>query len=338
MDQVDTLRDLGERRLIDKFVIPRLREANVAMPLDDCAVIPIEQKTDLAVTIDAGPSTSFLQLLGVGSWRDLGHYYATMSLSDLAAAGARPLAILGACLLPGGFATSAFGQLLDGLALACQEAGARYVGGDTKESEKVRVITSGIGMGTNGRLLRRSGAKEGDLLLHTGVLGRALRHYILARHRDSSFGQDVGYRPTARVEIGTKLAEWGLATACVDASDGLFAAVKAIAEASSMRIHLDLRAARIADNLPGSSGRHRWLQLAMNVGCDYELVFTANTSALEKLRELDVVVCGQVGERCDTGDVELMDNADQITSAPWESFSTADRVVDEILALAGAKT
>ena len=96
--------------------------------------------------------------------RDVGHRAATANLSDLAAMGARPVALLAAFALPPGFEEAAE------IAAGMREHGVPVAGGDL--SRAPQLIVSVTALGRAERPVRRSGGRPGDLLVVTGQLGR----------------------------------------------------------------------------------------------------------------------------------------------------------------------
>jgi thiamine-monophosphate kinase len=177
-------------------------------------------------------------------WHELGYRAAAVNISDLAASGAEPLALLvslGAPELDGAVA------LYEGLA----EAGVPVRGGDTTRA--LEVVVTVTALGRSERVPGRAGARPGDLVVVTGPLGAAG-----AGFRDGRLP-----RPPLRVEEGKRLAH--VATAMLDVSDGLGPDAGHIAERSGVRIALDLDAVPLA---PGAT-------LAdLGFGEDYELLAT----------------------------------------------------------------
>jgi thiamine-monophosphate kinase len=192
-------------------------------------------------------------------WHELGYRAAAVNISDLAASGAEPLALLvslGAPDLEGAVA------LYEGLA----EAGVPVRGGDTTQA--LEVVLTVTALGRSERVPGRSGAQPGDLVVVTGPLGAAG-----AGFRDGRLP-----RPPSRVEEGKRLAQ--VATAMLDVSDGLGPDAGHIAERSGVRIALDLDAVPFA---PGAT----LADLAF--GDDYELLATTPDP-------LDFTVIGRVEE------------------------------------------
>src|SRR5919206_5073875 len=101
--------------------------------------------------------------LGRSSARDVGHRAATANLSDLAAMGARPVALLAAFGLPAGFDGAAE------IAAGMREHGVPVAGGDLSRSPVLVVSVTALGRAD--RPVLRSGGRPGDVLVVSGPLG-----------------------------------------------------------------------------------------------------------------------------------------------------------------------
>ena len=101
------------------------------------------------------------------SWRDLGWRAAAVNLSDLAASGAEPEALVVTLAAPGETEVDDVVELYRGMA----ETGVPVVGGDT--SAAPQVVLSVTAIGRSERVPGRAGARPGDLLVVTGPLGGA---------------------------------------------------------------------------------------------------------------------------------------------------------------------
>ena len=175
-------------------------------------------------------------------WRELGYRAAAVNLSDLAASGAEPFALivsLAAPSLDGAIA------LYEGIA----EAGVPVRGGDTTRADRVVVGVTAIGRAE--RVPGRAGARPGDLLVVTGPLGAA----------GAAFREGRLVRPPVRVAEGRRLA--AVAHAMLDISDGLAPDAGHIAERSGCRLVVDL------DRVPLAAGATR---ADLEFGEDYELL------------------------------------------------------------------
>jgi thiamine-monophosphate kinase len=179
------------------------------------------------------------------SWRDLGYKAAAVNLSDLAALGAEPEALLVALALPPETETSAVVELYEGL----NESGVSVVGGDTTRAESLVVTVTAVGR--SDRVPGRAGARPGDVLVVTGPLGAAAAGLHVLTEGLGGFDELVERqrRPPLRLEEGRRLAR--VAHALVDLSDGIAGDAGRIAERSGCRVVLEPeqipRAARIEE-------------------------------------------------------------------------------------------
>ena len=162
------------------------------------------------------------------SWRELGFRAAAVNLSDLAASGARPEALLVSLGVPAATELDDVLELYGGIA----EAGVPVRGGDTTEAAAVMVTVTAVGRSE--RVPGRAGATHGDRLVVTGPLGAAG-----AAFRDRRY-----VRPPLRVEEGIKLASE--AHALIDLSDGLARDAAHIADRSGCRLVIDLERVPLA--------------------------------------------------------------------------------------------
>ncbi len=261
---------------------------------DDAALLPLAPGLQLAATTDW-----FLEDLHFRRRErpeDCGYRLATRALSDLAAMGAEPLALLLSAAWPAGLAASWRRRLHAGLEAAARDSGAALAGGDLSRAARIAFDIVGLGRVRAGRALLRSGARPGDSLWVSGWLGYAAWGRRLgARAQPSDREQRRALarwrRPRARWELGRRLAQPGRASACMDVSDGL-----------SLDLHRLCRASQVgamvfAGRLPApppagrssrarSAAARRALDFALYGGEDYELLFTAPATARARLRRL----------------------------------------------------
>jgi thiamine-monophosphate kinase len=182
------------------------------------------------------------------SWttcRDLGYKAAAVNLSDLAAMGAEPEALLVALALPPDVGAEAIAELYEGL----NEPGVPVAGGDTTRAESLVVTVTAAGKSE--RVPGRAGARPGDVLVVTGPLGGAAAGLYVLREGLFGFEELVALqlRPPLRLEEGRRLAR--VAHALVDLSDGIAGDAARIADRSGCRLVLEPdripRAPRIED-------------------------------------------------------------------------------------------
>jgi len=217
------------------------------------------------------------------SWRELGFRAAAVNISDLAASGARPKALLVSLGLP---SETELDDVLEFYA-GVGEAGVPVRGGDTSEAASVFVTATALGRAE--RVPGRSGARPGDLLVVTGPLGAAG-----AAFRDQRF-----VRPPVRVAEGIELARQ--AHAMLDLSDGLARDAGHIAERSGCRLVIELEQVPLA---PGAT--HEDLAF----GEDYELLAATD----------DPLGFAAIG-RCEAGaGVEIRLGGQPVALSGWEHF------------------
>jgi thiamine-monophosphate kinase len=195
------------------------------------------------------------------SWRDLGYKAAAVNLSDLAAMGAEPDALLVSLSLPPNEDADNVFELYEGM----QETGVRVLGGDLTSSPIVSVTITAAG--ESERVPGRAGARAGDVLVVTGPLGASAAGLHVLAHGLEGFDQFVERhrRPPIRIREGKKLAR--VAHAMIDLSDGIGVDAARIAERSGCEVTI------AADDLPVAEGIERVADLPFwTMGEDYELL------------------------------------------------------------------
>ena len=162
-------------------------------------------------------------------WHDLGYRAAAVNLSDLAASGAEPEALVVTLAVPPETEVDDVLALYEGL----NEPGVPVAGGDTSRSE--RIMLSVTALGRSARVPGRGGAKPGDTLVVTGPLGGA----------GAAFREGRLARPPLRLEEGRELAAH--AHAMLDVSDGIAVDAAHLAGRSGVRCVIDLERVPLAE-------------------------------------------------------------------------------------------
>lgn len=280
-----SMAELGEFGLIARLTadLPHT-SAVIAGVGDDAAILDIGGNELLVATCDAQVEDTHFRLQSIHP-HDLGRRVLAVNLSDIAAMGARPRFALISLLLPLTFDVS----VLDGIYAGLREEAARFdvaiVGGNiARNDERLVIDITLLGTGTRGRLLQRSHAKPGEVLMVTGSLGSAaaglliLENEHLAAQITPERLVDVlaaQHTPTPRIAAGQWLAEHGITTG-IDVSDGLAADVAHLCEASGVgaRIEAELLPIQPEVTLIATLAGRAPQDLALFGGEDYELVFT----------------------------------------------------------------
>jgi thiamine-monophosphate kinase len=303
-----TVADLGEHALIE-----RIRAASPPAPSwvrigmgDDAAVIEPERNRAEVVTTD-----SFIE--GVHFDRSyvpaaaIGHKALAVNLSDLAAMGAEPRSALLSLVLPAALSAADFDAMIAGWMSLAAAHGVALVGGNIARSPGPLVIDVTL-MGTvkPRRALSRAGARPGDGIYVTGSIGAAYAGFLSLRSGASDAAlaacRERFLCPAPRVRMGLLLGRDRVASACMDASDGLADAVRQLAAASGVGMAIEADAVPVPDAARDWLAGHEGLDAfdaAIAGGEDYELVFTVpgrrRRSLEAALRKADGVPCTRIG-------------------------------------------
>lgn len=276
-----TARDVGEFGLI-AAVTARLPMTDAVLlgPGDDAAVLAVPDGRVVATTDMLLEGLHFRR--DWSSAYDIGRKAAAANLSDIAAMGGSPTALLVALALPADLPISWALELADGLNDEAALVGASIIGGDLVRSEQVVVSVTALGSIVGGPVTR-AGARVGDQVVLAGRLGWSAAGLRLLREGVRTGPLvDAHRRPSPPYAMGPVLALSG-ATAMCDVSDGLLADLDHIATASGVGIELD--SAALADDAVS-------LQDVLTGGEDHALVATTSGRAPEGCRVIGRVVAG----------------------------------------------
>jgi thiamine-monophosphate kinase len=241
---------------------------------DDCAVLRPPPGSEILVTTDFTLEDIHFRR----AWHSpevVGRRCLTRGLSDIAAMGGRPLAILLSLALPGRLPQKWVDGLMRGLQALARECDVPLAGGDTAQSPHgILADIVVLGAVPKGTAVLRSGARPGDRVYVTGELGggsAALMDFFAGRKpRARDFPRH--FHPVPRLAVGDFLRVHGIATSMIDLSDGLSTDLGHICEESGVGAEI------IADDIPRARvGRKQGrvdMKLALHGGEDYELMFT----------------------------------------------------------------
>ena len=271
--------ELGERKII-KFIQSRL-SVMPGMPVpfgDDVSAVAIGGgrvavlKTDMLVDKTDLPR-------GMSLWQ-AARKAVVMSVSDFAAKGVEPVAVLVSLGLPTDVMRKDVEEIARGLNAGAREYGAYVVGGDTNEASDLVVAVSLFGTAKRKALMLRSGAKAGDIVAVTGFFGKTAAglRLLLDNYAASKELREVLLRsvcmPKARLQEGLALCGSGAVSASIDSSDGLAWSLHELARMSSVGF--------VVNSVPVADEVRRFaefngldpLELALYGGEEYELVVT----------------------------------------------------------------
>lgn len=227
---------------------------------DDAALVKPPRGRELVVTTDA--LIAGVHFKPNDPAESIARKALRVNLSDLAAKGVEPLGYLVALSLPRNVRYKWLKSFANGLAKDQREFGITLLGGDTTATPgPLTIAITAIGSVPKGNVLRRKGAKPGDLVFVSGTIGDAG-----AGLAGKSKAAIARYRiPSPRLSLGIALR--GIASASLDVSDGLIADLGHIAEVSKVRIAIE------ASRIPLAAERDP--VVAAIAGDDYEIAFTA---------------------------------------------------------------
>jgi thiamine-monophosphate kinase len=217
-----------------------------------------------------------------------------INLSDLAASGAKPIALLNSLQLPPDMRLSELYRLLDGVDDAASSNGTSVIGGNIEEASRLDISVTAIGL-SYPHVLSRVGGKEGDRLIAVGPLGEFWSQFLDARDGALDQPRAVLY-PVPQLKAGKVLVEDKAVHACVDNSDGLAVAVELLAHSSDCGAMLNSEAFKFTDEVVESAARRGVTPLHFALGWgDWNLVCAVASVSVDrvlaKLAESEVRAC-----------------------------------------------
>ena len=264
----------GEFDLIARIRARVATRADVVLGIgDDAALLAPPPGRQLVVTADT--LNDGVHFPRGTSPADIGWKALAVNLSDLASMGAEPAWCTLSLSLPQSDPAWIEG-FLDGFLDLAGQHGIALVGGDTTRGPLSIAVTA-MGLVEPGRALRRDGARVGDEVWVTGTLGDAAGGLALLDREPVPALRARLDRPTPRVAAGRALA--GIATACVDVSDGLLADLGHVCARSHVAARIDVDALPASAALMEVIGEADRIALQASGGDDYELCFTAPADA-----------------------------------------------------------
>lgn len=312
---------------------------------DDAAVVAVPAEHELVICTDTLVAGVHFPLDTDPA--DIGWKALAVNLSDLAAMGAQPAWATLALTLPDADAEFV-ARFADGFAELAAEHAIDLIGGDTTRGPLTITVTA-HGLVPRGYALRRAGSHLGDAVFVTGTLGDAasglrclldpssgLRKTLQQPREETAEAAATASaqsnavliarlnRPSPRVAAGIALR--GLATACIDISDGLLADLGHISTASNIGFEIEEdrlpATTEMLDRFDAETCRH----FQLSGGDDYELAFTIAEADIETMREaMERVQCRVtcIGRVIDELGVHVVDRSGarrNIAATGWEHF------------------
>ena len=324
----------GEFALIDRYFAPLSRGFPGAVGLrDDVAVIAPAPGCELVLKSDAivagvdFPADEAADLVARKALR--------VNLSDLAAKGASPRAYMLDLILPNSIDEAWIAAFAAGLAQDQAEYGVHLVGGDMSSTPGPATIAiMAIGEAPAGRIIRRAGARAGDIVYLSGTIGDAALGLAVLQGRSvaadaagAAFLVDRYRLPRPRVALGPRLM--GLANAAIDVSDGLVADLHHICEVARFDAVIEAPRVPLSDAARAMLvAQPRLLATILTGGDDYEILFTApsaataDIAALSCALDLPITAVGRLAKPAgDAPRVTVLDGAGQAIALGAEGWT-----------------
>ena len=243
--------------------------------------------------------------------KHLGYKSVVVNLSDIYAMNAIPTQVIIAIGISNRFSLESLDEFYEGVYAACEKYGVDLVGGDTTSSQKGFIISvTAVGELNPGKMVKRSGARVGDLLCVSGSLGSAYIGLLFLEREKKIFLESPGVQPDLEGEsfvIGKMLKPEArkdiieffesqdlLPTSMMDISDGLSSEILHICKQSNLGCVLYEEKIPVDERMKQAAYKFEIdpTACALSGGEDYELLFTIPQSEHEKLvlnEEISVV-------------------------------------------------
>lgn len=267
---------------------------------DDCAVLPKDLKTDMVITTDLLVENIDFKL----DWTRpefIGHKSLAVSLSDVAAMGAKPVWSMVSIGVPEKiWKTNFVEKFYAGYFKLAKKFNVELIGGDvSKTLDKIVVDSIVAGETKKGKAVLRSGAKAGDLIFVTGKLGGAaigLKLLEEGEKFEKSKYKKLLLRqlaPNPQTEIGQILGAKNLATSMIDLSDGLSSDLFHLCQNSKVgakifadKLPFEIQNSKFIQNFKDSNLKASDIILAFDGGEDFELLFTVDPKKKFQVKKL----------------------------------------------------
>jgi thiamine-monophosphate kinase len=299
--------DITEAGILSKIYRLSKNQKNAKMqvgPGDDCAVIKIDKRKALVVTTDGlVEGTHFITYKN--NAKNLAKKLLLINLSDIAAmGGVKPTNAVCAAGLPAKISQSWTDSFMQSLFSEAKRFGLTVSGGNLSKSKTLHLYLTVFGMASPDKIIKRSGAKPGDLIYCLGNLGHSRAGFELIKKQSKKFNSLANnfLKPKICLKEAKMIVENKLATAMIDNSDGLFESVRQLAFASKCAAKIEPAKKLISPKLTKycKTYNKNAKDYILYGGEDYGLVFTVKPKSEKKLlkilpesRKLGIILKGK---------------------------------------------
>lgn len=275
--------------------------------------------------------------LNITSWEELGWKAIAVNLSDIAAMGGIPRYALASLALPGELEAECISNLYHGMVQIANQFGVAIVGGNIASANKTVINITVLGSSESETLLTRSAAMAGDQIAVTGYLGLSAAGLKMLKQKlnfdtgTNRLLRQAHLKPVPRVSEGQILLQYGVKSA-IDISDGLLADLTHICWASKVSATLREEAVPVHPAVRNNF-ESNYRELALSGGEDYELLFTAKSEIIDRIKQALTCPVTVIGEITDgvPGQVTIVDSAGRSIPwrrAGWEHFKSKACILD----------
>jgi len=276
----ESLKDIGEFGFIDRISGRTPATAGVVIGIGDdaAAVEPTSGRLTLLTTDMLVEGVHFVPEFTDPS--SLGKKVLSVNLSDIAAMGGVPRHFLLSLAVPPSTSLVFLDECVGGMLERAAEFDVVLIGGDTCSSpDRLVFSVTVLGDQLPKKIVRRSGARPGDLICVTGTIGDSALGLQLLKQGERRGPAIIRHLdPSPRVREGMGLADACIPSAMIDVSDGLLADLGHILQNSDVgaRVYMDALplSRHFRDHFAHAPGE--WHSLALTGGEDYELLFTVH--------------------------------------------------------------
>lgn len=335
------LDELGEFGLIERLTQDfEIKQKSTIHGIGDDAAIIDTNDEQIVVSTDMLVEGVHFDVTYV-PLKHLGYKAVVVNLSDIYAMNATPKQITFSMAVSSRYSVEALEAIYSGVKLACEFYNVDLVGGDTTSSLKGLVLSiTAIGTAKSEKIVKRSGAKENDLICVSGDLGAAYMGLQILEREKAVFRENPNMqpdmsgneyvlerqlKPEARHDVIKTLGEMGIIpTSMMDISDGLASELMHICKQSDVgaqiyedKLPIDYETYKVAEEFNFNA-----TTAALNGGEDYELIFTVSQKDYEVVKGIPgIAIIGHIaGQGAGISMVARGEQVVELQAQGWNAF------------------